>query len=140
MSTPDSRRWLVAFVLVALVCAQALGLAHRVAHTPHEASEPRTAHTAALHHEHHHGEIERSNINNASQDHELGWLERLFSQHHDENDCRLYDSLSPQAFACNASLPIPVIAPPLAYVRVLGDGFVARWTALFDARGPPRSR
>ena len=65
------------------------------------------------------------------------WVDALFSSHHGANDCRLYDqashgSLVPPVVA----LALPVVLPPLAVAIFQGQA-LARWAALFDARGPP---
>lgn len=85
----------------------------------------RVAHAPQLHAAAHTGEAAHAD----------GWLEHLFAGH-DEDSCRLIDSLSqggaaaPQA-ACAPLVPAPYLLPLWA-----GQA-LARWAALFDARGPP---
>ncbi len=67
-------------------------------------------------------------------------LELLFSSHTSDSDCRLYDQASHGGAAANvASLVLPVVLPPLA-VAIFQSEALARWAALFDARGPPSTR
>lgn len=68
-----------------------------------------------------------------------GGIAQFFAAH-DAGDCRLFDQLSHAD-----SLPaMPVLALPLvlcAFILQLLEGEVlARWAALFDARGPPPVR
>jgi hypothetical protein len=126
----SARRWLLGWVLFALVAAQVLGFMHRVAHTPQAAWEPVgvEAHATAASDrgvsEHGHGD----------------WLAALFAAHGTDSSCRLYDAVG------HDSLPLP---PALAAVPVLAAGavlhcaateFIQSWTAPFHARGPPVSR
>jgi hypothetical protein len=67
------------------------------------------------------------------------WLERLFKHKAGDRDCRIFDKLchgpaAPAAGMLNLSFALPMAALLLAQQ---GD-FVAGWTTLFDARGPPR--
>lgn len=123
LAQPAARPWCVVLVLLALVCAQALGLMHRHAHGP---SAP-AGHAAHL---------------SQASPHEggAGWLHEIFAVHDDETDCRLYDALSPQVFAVQAVATLPVITPPKGCLRLRQGDFVARWAALYDARGPPATR
>jgi hypothetical protein len=62
----------------------------------------------------------------------------LFSLHTDGSpDCRLYDQASRDGVArAVATLDAPPPAPGTA-VALFAGGALARWAALFDARGPP---
>ena len=114
----------------ALLLSQTLGFMHGVVHAPIRGSY--TAATAA-------GSSVQNALPSAS---ELGepsgkWVDNLFSSHHGDNDCRLFDqashgSAAPQVVA----LALPVVLPSLAVVIFQGEA-LARWAALFDARGPP---
>jgi hypothetical protein len=126
-STPPrtaAQRLAVLALLAAFVLAQALGWMHRGLHgesgaswrggsTVHELTDP-------------HGG-------------EPGILEALFGSHADASDCRLFDVIAQPALA-SAKLPLLPSAPPTAFLLASHAGFVARWCALFDARGPPPSR
>ena len=66
-----------------------------------------------------------------------GLLASLFSSHNSEADCRLYDQASHGSAALHvASLALPVVLPSFAVAIFEGEA-LARWAALFDARGPP---
>lgn len=65
---------------------------------------------------------------------------RLFGGHQAESDCRLFD----QASHLDAMPGVPVVVLPLvlqaSVFSVLAGLAVARWHALFQARGPPSFR
>ena len=110
--------WLAA----ALLLAQTLGMVHGVAH--HNTLEHVHTHTQAGEH------ADEST-------HEDSVLTSLFAVHDGENDCRLYYQAShggmlPQVVA----LALPVVLPPFGVAIFQGEA-LARWAALFDARGPP---
>lgn len=116
-----SRRALFFLLAFALVAAQSLALMHRIVHGP-QAELP---HALAL-----------EDTEDAC-DHAPGWLAGLFAGHDAGDDgCRLLAALShdgvPFADAA-ASLPLATAV----FLKVLHGDFVARWSALFDARGPP---
>ena len=80
------------------------------------------AHEAGQAHHHHH-------------DH--GFLEALFSSHESASDCRLFDQLCDgQAMPVVVAAPLPIVLPSRLVAIFAGDA-LARWAALFDARGPP---
>lgn len=60
---------------------------------------------------------------------------------HDAPTCRLVDQLMHGDIAGSSPvLAVPVLQPPLALLQALAGLALARWAALFDARGPPASR
>ena len=68
------------------------------------------------------------------------WSEKLFVGHDKAADCLVFDQL------CHADalhfLPLqalPTALPSFVLVTLAGD-YIARWAALFQARGPPSSR
>ncbi len=64
-------------------------------------------------------------------------LASLFSSHSSDADCRLYDQACHGSAAQHvASLALPVLLPSLAVSLFQGQA-LARWAALFEARGPP---
>lgn len=117
------RRGLLWLLLFALVAAQTLGLMHRVVHPGFESD----AQVASIHvHDEGH--------------HSHGWTETLFGGHDGESACRLFDQLSHGG--CLPSVPavlLPVTAP-LFFLQWFQGEALARWAALFDARGPPQLR
>jgi hypothetical protein len=65
------------------------------------------------------------------------FLDQLFSSHASDKDCRLYDQLGDgHAIPAVAAVALPVLMPSLRVVIFAGQA-LARWSALFDARGPP---
>lgn len=126
-----SRRVFAGWLLCALVAAQALGLMHRIVHLPHgpwQAHEH--AHEYAHEHAHEHAHAD-------AHGHEgLGWVADLFAGHDDDSSCRLFDPLNHEGAACVPAVVLPAVAA-LFFLETLQGDFVARWAALFDARGPP---
>jgi hypothetical protein len=117
----------------ALLLSQTLGFMHGVVHVPIHG--PYKAATAA-------GSNVQLALQSASAAGEpsANWVDKLFSSHHGDNDCRLFDqashgSAAPQVVA----LALPVVLPPIAVAIFQGEA-LARWAALFDARGPPLTR
>lgn len=110
------RQWVFGITL-ALLVSLLLGQVHAVKH-----GGPTGAHHAEPAHELHH-------------DHDF--LEQLFANHLSETDCRLFDQLADShGMPAAAVLVLPVVMP-LATVAVFQGEALARWAALFDARGPP---
>jgi hypothetical protein len=66
---------------------------------------------------------------------------KLFDGHADgDNQCRLYDQLSGgHALPGLPPLVLPISLPTASFHFFLGEA-LARWVALFDARGPPATR
>ncbi|MGE0498037.1 MAG: hypothetical protein AB7I35_10240 [Ramlibacter sp.] len=105
------RRGSLWLVMVALVAAQTLGLLHSLVHPPA-----------------------------ATGGHLHGWVEKFFADHADDADCRLYDQLSHSDGAPGVPLlALPALPPAFIFQFFQGEA-VARWAALFDARGPPSVR
>lgn len=122
-----ARRWLLGWVLVALVCAQALGFMHRVVHTPAGIPHAHAAAEADAHPHDGHGAP-------------AGWIADLFAAHDDASGCRLYDGVGQDSALLPALLALPCHGPAAALLPFLAGEFLARWAALYDARGPPFSR
>ena len=111
----------------AMLMAQTLGFMHGVVHSPINGP-----YTAA-------GNNVQVTLQSASQAGELSgnWVDALFSSHHGDNDCRLFDQASHGSAAPQvAALALPVVLPSFAVAIFQGEA-LARWAALFDARGPP---
>ena len=114
------RRAAALALVVVLVLAQTLGWMHRSLHaTPSPAQAALTAGQALA---------TGSDSGAPALGHEAG-----------TNECRLYDVLAQPGCASTPLLVLPIALPAALLVATLGD-FVARWAALFDARGPPASR
>ncbi len=120
---------LMGYLAGALLLAQTLGLMHGVVHSAeylagneHHVQAPGAEHSHAL------GDAEP---------HPGGWLEALFSSHDGGADCRLFDQAS-HASAAPALVQscLPTLPPSVA-VAIFEGAALARWAALFDARGPP---
>lgn len=122
-----ARRWWLAGVLLALVCAQALGLLHRVAHAA--GAGGLELHPAA------HGQ----QANDADTIHDANWFEALFA-HTDEHGCRLFDGVAQCGAAPHPAAALPRLPAALAPVSFLVAAFVERAPAPFQARAPPASR
>ena len=69
-----------------------------------------------------------------------GWTDALFSSHGKAADCLVFDQLchaDALHFLLLQALPTPL--PNIVLVTLAGD-FIARWAALYQARGPPSAR
>jgi hypothetical protein len=116
-----------------LLSSQTLGLLHGIAHGPSIAGGPiaQQGHVAEV-------------VATDQHDHEAGdLLSRLFSGHRSQrgdSDCRLYDQSSHLDVMPGLPLVLlPLLLPPFVF-SVLSGLAVARWHALFQARGPPPVR
>ncbi len=113
-------------LVVALWVAGTLGLVHRTAHGPGVAHGP--------------SEVTASESTDAAEaPGHCNWIDALFGQHH-EADCRLYDQLAHGPAALGVPLMVLPLVLPVAVFDFLEGQALARWVALFDARGPPSSR
>lgn len=121
---PRSSRALIVALAFALWIAGTLGVMHRSLHVPGlakavaavQATTPEGAHKHA--------------------DHSLG---SLFGTHTDA-ECRLYDQLEHGSGAPGVPLVVlPILLPSATFAYLQGEA-IARWIALFDARGPPSTR
>ena len=112
------RLWLFGFVL-SMLLSQTLGQLHSVKHGYKHDDSVVAAHSPQDSHQEH------------------GFLDQLFSQHSGDADCRLYDQLA-DSHALPFALPVtlPIVLPSFSVASFAGDA-LARWAALFDARGPP---
>ncbi len=133
-----SLRWtllpagLLAFVLL---LSQTLGLLHGIVHTPSSSTGPAVHGAHEVTHEPHAAALAGPDAG--------GFLTRLFSGHSTDDgvpDCRLYDQSS--HFDAMPGLPVlalPLVLAPFVFSALTGLA-VARWHALFQARGPPSVR
>lgn len=113
---------LLALLLAAvLVMTQTLGVVHAVTH----GSSGSSLHS----YDHDHPEVEAPDTGY--------FLTALFSSHQEVFDCRFYDQASHGgALVTAVQSTLPVVPPPLTVAIFQGEA-LARWAALFDARGPP---
>lgn len=127
------RRAVLWLTVVALIAAQALGLMHRVTHNPHRVTH--NPHGAALSlPDAAHG------VQAGGHRHAHGWAAQLFAGHEDDPVCRLFDQLG-QGDAAPVVPAVDLPLAPAAFLLLFFQGEVlARWVALFDARGPPHAR
>lgn len=125
-----SLAWLLVF---ALLLAQMLGLMHGVVH----GSQMQAVGSGQGHHHAHDHDHDHDHDQGPHADHGNGWLESLFSSHDADSDCRLFD----QASHGNAAPTLPALSLPILLSSCVVDipqgEALARWAALFDARGPP---
>jgi hypothetical protein len=105
------RAWLP-LVAAALLFAQMLGLAHRIAHVP---AAHATVAAAAPHHAAH----------------------TLFGDHDDASKCRLYDQLTHTDLAFDSASIAVTSMPPGIEAMPRPAGHIAAQAAGFLARGPP---
>ena len=119
-----STRAIAVALVVALWFAGTLGLIHRTLHVPGLAQ----AHAAAL-----------AAHPEAAHEHAAHGIGDLFGAHSDA-ECRLYDQLSHGSGAPGVPMVVlPVLLPSATFAYLQGEA-IARWVALFDARGPPSTR
>ena len=124
---PGVRLWLPLPLPLLLACAmllaQTLGFMHGVVHGAAGSNVQVTLQSA--------GEACEPSAN---------WVDKLFSSHQGDNDCRLFDQASHGSAAPQlAALALPVVLPSVAVAIFQGEA-LARWAAQFDARGPPLTR
>ena len=113
-----------ALLALALVCAQSLGLWHRLVH-------PGPSQLAGLN-------AARATGTDTAPAH--GLLAHLFSQHAGEPDCQFFDHASlGDAMGSASTAAVALVLVPLLLAAGRG-GFTARWHALFQARAPPSVR
>ncbi len=111
MHLPPRARALTWLLACALVLAQALALMHGISHGLRHAERAAAAPS--------------------------GWVDALFSAHSDDSStCKLFDSLGHTAPPACAVLAVPMGIPPYLLPLLAGEA-LARWVALFEARGPP---
>jgi len=126
------RALLSVVVLLALVLTQSLGLLHAVAHS-HSRSHGQE-HVAPLHAQEVGTHVAGTHVLS-------DFLVHLFDAHEEEGaDCRLYDQSTHGDTGPGVPLLVlPLVIAPFTY-SVLTGLAVARWHALFQARGPPSFR
>lgn len=112
----------VYFLGLALLLTQTLGLLHSVVHGVG------------------HGPLAESVVTTTVVDGTAqgdAWAVHLFVGHSNESDCRVYDQLShADAAPVFAAVVLPLVLTPFVFSTLAGL-VIARWHALFQARGPP---
>ena len=122
---------LALLVAAVLVMTQTLGVVHAIKHGASGSSlhSQNEFNDRDHDHDHDHAETEAPSANH--------FLASLFSLHQDGSDCRLFDQASHDGgLAMAVKLALPGV-PPLLTVAIFQGDALARWAALFDARGPP---
>lgn len=125
--------WFALLLAAVLVMTQTLGVVHGIEH----GAAGSLLHTHDQDHAHDH-EVGVGHAHAESDAQESGhFFEAFFSSHKEASDCRLYDQASHDApLIAVAPSSLPVAPPPFAVAIFAGEA-LARWAALFDARGPP---
>ena len=125
-----STRAIAIALVVALWFAGTLGLIHRSLHVP-GLGQPDAAAQAS--------HAEEARVQAAHVSHVPHGIASLFGDHTDA-ECRLYDQLSHGSGALGVPMVVlPVLLPSATFAYLQGEA-IARWVALFDARGPPSTR
>lgn len=122
---PLARQALACVLVMALLWAQSLGLWHSVVHG--DASHGGRADAVA--------QMAAQEPGQAP-----SLLQRLFVGHQYDADCQFFDQHSHGDALTGVSAAIAVLAPPAAVLVASHALAVARWLALFQARGPPSVR
>jgi hypothetical protein len=117
------RRGFLWMVLFALLGAQTMGLMHRVVHVPVFGADAAVVSMAP-----HEGVRSQ------------GWADTLFVGHDGEPACRLFDQLSQGGCLPSVAAVLLPVTAPLFFLQWFQGEALARWAALFDARGPPQLR
>jgi hypothetical protein len=141
-------RWAWGCLALVLLFAPLLGLMHGVMHgVVHGVGGSQPAAASQLHahsHIHGHGHGHAQDAGTVGHTHEHagghGWLAGLFGVHADAADCRVYDQLCHSDLLADPAAPVLPLAFSSLVFHVLERDFVARWAALFEARGPPPLR
>ena len=122
---PRLTTWLALLLAAVLVLTQTLGVVHGITHGA--AGALLHSYSGSDDHDHDH-------VKTPSTPH---FLTTLFSSHQEASDCRLYDQARHEG-AVVMALPwaLPAL-PPGVSVPLFQGKALARWAALFDARGPP---
>lgn len=125
--TAVARRWL-AVLLILLLLSQTLGWMHRALHG---VSRQATGSAVALQL----GDA-ANQASPCDSDVLHGWVKRLFASHDDAAQCQLFDAATHTGITQVPDIT-PGLAPTAQSLARTESAFVARWAALFDARGPP---
>lgn len=122
------RRWLLGWVLVALLGAQALGHLHRVAHAQ-GGSAP-----------HAHGQQGAASEPADPAEAGAAWVTALFAAHEDYSGCLSFDAVSHGGMAPPAAAAAPALPALQEGVPPVPARLASCASAPFEARAPPVSR
>lgn len=125
-----STRAIAIALVIALWFAGTLGLIHRSLHVTGLAQATAAAQA---------GHADDAGGHASHTSHVSHGIASLFGDHTDA-ECRLYDQLSHGSGALGVpTMVLPVLLPSATFAYLQGEA-IARWVALFDARGPPSTR
>ena len=132
----NANPFIATLLAVALWFASTMGLVHGVVHVPGATQATEQATKASTD-----SAVARQSVAKAVRTAHVTGFAALFADHADgDAQCRLYDQLSHGP----AAIAVPLIVLPLVLPTATFDFFqgevLARWVALFQARGPPSSR
>ena len=125
-----------------LVLTQTLGLVHGVTHADVFAAAAGHSH-AHVEPADHYDHYDNHGGGHPHIDHDVaptpvsGLLASVFDAHEQPSDCRLYDQCSHGAGVVAVLHQLPPVVLPPSQVAIFQGNALARWAALFDARGPP---
>lgn len=124
-ASPRGRRWLALLMVLMLLSQllwQTMGQMHGVVHAPGIRALAATPEAHSVH-----GNLQA----------DAGWVSDMFNSHGDDGTCRLIDQLGCGDALLASPFTLPAV-PPVAFALAVASGeALARWAALFDARGPP---
>lgn len=130
-------RVIVLTLLLAVWMASTLGLVHATLHVPGDRTWAVERQGPAVAANHVQGAHKAHEARGPGQRH--GWVRALFDDRTDA-ECRLYDQLSHGASVPGVPLVVlPLVLPAADFAFFQGE-VLARWVALFRARGPPSPR
>jgi hypothetical protein len=134
-SPSRSARAILIALAFALWIAGTLGVMHRSLHVPGRAEVEAAGATATTLT----GAQAGLGLQGGVHKHAAHGLASLFGEHTDA-ECRLYDQLGDGSATPSVPLVVlPMLLPAATFAFLQGEA-IARWVALFDARGPPSSR
>ncbi|MBC5765895.1 hypothetical protein [Ramlibacter albus] len=107
------RRVLALWLAIALLAAQSLAFVHGVVHAGKSQAQASAV--------------------------SASWATALFAGHDDDSTCRLFDAVGHDAAPVHVALVLPLAIPAFLFAQLQG-GCVHRFSALFEARGPPSVR
>lgn len=130
--------WAAAVLTTVLVWASLLGILHAVGH-PAERLHAQTAQSLAERDPGQQGAAAHTTALERNALFSPSWLDLLFDHQANDRDCLIFDQLCHGPGAAPAvMLTLSFALPTAAALMTLQGATIARWVALFDARGPPR--